>query len=1166
MTMIKARGLLTAVMAARAICGLSVAQGQSATPIGYTVTGTTAGGGKVILGSGAGLSGLESVLATGGFNNVTLKPGSLSSERLTFTDMSNNVLLNQGNINISSTKDEGVLFEGDNVDVRNNSVTNTGTIRSEGPAVMFRGNSFVVSDNSLTNSGIIFGTYGDGVVFTGSEVTGNQVTNSGTISGGDGYGGMRFEALSRDSADHSVSGNHVNNSGTITGVNSGYGILLEGDTISNNTVTNSGTIRGGDGYYGSGSSSGGDGIRFQGTTVSGNTVTNSGFIQGGNSSGDSGGFGAALLGISGPGGYGRGDGISFFGSTVSSNTVNNSGTISGNFAGIGFGFQGMATLVVGGEEAKNIDSSDVSQNHVINSGTISSALMGVGFEGMTVGDNSVTNSGRITSGMGVTFLGVEEVTGNTVTNSGIIDASFMGLGFYGATVSDNRLINSGIISVGEKGKAGIVFDSNGTDTTLRNTVLNSGVISTGNGTNGVSFESDIFSGTLANSVTNTGSIIAGDNSRGVQFLSTPFGSPPSNNFAIMGRASDAVEQPFGDVSGNSVINAGTIATGDQGTGILFAGEHVGDNTVNNTGTVMAGINGAGVVFNSFSPRTTINNTLTNVGSITVGDAINGRSIGVFFEGDNVITNTVTNSGSITAGNGIESGEGMGIWFAGNTVSNNTVNNFGSITVGTGGIGVSFTSDGSGEVSGNTLNNWGTITAGVGGTAIYVEGHDNTINLNGHSNVNGMIVGAVGGSNNVLNMNFTGLSAAAQKALRDELEAQGALYGPVNGVITCHVRGMLFQYDPLVLNLNLSSYQQQGLTANQGAIGANLDSLTVNPTGGLLTLINAVDQSGNVPLAVEALSPQRYQLYGDIATATMATLTQQVDQRMAFLNSVQLSEKRWNLFLGGGYKDAKVDGTGNGISDAKFTSDSVLLGVDYRVSSGFTLGGLFHYTKTDQAKLDTQGSTADVDSYGLGLYAGYRQGGLYGNGLLTYTNNKYKSSRAIVFPGFSSSALGETKGHQIGLDLDGGQDFSINDKLTAGPLAGLQYVHLNVNGFNEHGSVGGDLAVNDQSMTSLQARLGGHLTFRGTSFSADLHAAFQHEFENNSRDITATFIGSGLAPFSVKTTEPKGNAIVLGAGINFNATAATSLFLSYDLQAGQSYYHAQDIKGGVKMTF
>jgi len=484
----------------------------------------------------------------------------------------------------------------------------------------------------------------------------------------------------------------------------------------------------------------------------------------------------------------------------------------------------------------------------------------------------------------------------------------------------------------------------------------------------------------------------------------------------------------------------------------------------------------------------------------------------------------------------------------------------------------------------------------------VSGSNNTINLNGHSAVLGTLQGA-NGTNNVLNLNFTGLSPQDIANIKSQLANQG-WPGTNDFTGTFTVRGVTYYVDPLLINLNLSSYGGQGLTWNQIQVGNNLDSLTVNPTGGLLALVNAIDASGNVPMALEQLSPQPYQIYGDIAEATANFMTLSIDERLNNLRDGSESidttgiggttdhtttagydkdgktvvvpeakslQKQWGFFAQGSGLFSSIDAHGGDLSNQGFTTSGLILGMDGKVNDHLVLGTLFNFDYT-VADLDSGGSKANVQTLGGGLYAGYHNEGWYGNGLAAWGSNDYNSNRNIIFPGFTNSALAETHGNQESVNIDGGYDFHMLDnKLTFGPIAGLQYVHLDVNGFNEGGAGAADLAVGDQNVDSLRSRFGFRADYhtqiaKEVAFATEIRAAWQHEFLDDRRIISADFIGSGLVPFGVQTTEPQRDAALVGVGANFTVRDTMTLFFDYDVQAGQQSYLEQSVKGGIKLSF
>jgi uncharacterized protein YhjY with autotransporter beta-barrel domain len=277
-----------------------------------------------------------------------------------------------------------------------------------------------------------------------------------------------------------------------------------------------------------------------------------------------------------------------------------------------------------------------------------------------------------------------------------------------------------------------------------------------------------------------------------------------------------------------------------------------------------------------------------------------------------------------------------------------------------------------------------------------------------------------------------------------------------------------------------------------------------------------------------------------------------------------SSRPWNVYvngnvvLGQGFSSANVPHFDN-------TSSSVVLGADYRITPHFLVGLTAGYSHTD-VTLDDNGSSATVDSYSPGFYASYADRGWYANLTGNYVHNVYTQDRVISFLG--QTAHSAPDGNEGVANLDGGYDFH-RGAMTFGPLAGVQYTHLSVDGYNESGSVA-DLSVNRDESNSLRSRLGGRVSYAfsnyGINCTPHLDVSWQHEFMDQARGITSQFNGFGGGSFSVQTENPSRDSALIDAGFEAQFNETFTLFADYEVQAGQANYFGQSVQLGAKLGF
>jgi autotransporter-associated beta strand protein len=282
-----------------------------------------------------------------------------------------------------------------------------------------------------------------------------------------------------------------------------------------------------------------------------------------------------------------------------------------------------------------------------------------------------------------------------------------------------------------------------------------------------------------------------------------------------------------------------------------------------------------------------------------------------------------------------------------------------------------------------------------------------------------------------------------------------------------------------------------------------------------------------------------------------------------------SDNPWDFFISGNAILAQdFSNASAGTSHIDATTGAVELGVDYKITSHVLVGAMFGYGHTD-ATLDNIGSKSSVDSYSPGVYASYADSGWYANALASYGFDSFSQDRNVSIGAFGGTAHSSPGGDQIVGDIDGGYDFHRHG-WTFGPTLGVQYTHLDVDGFTESGLPGADLTVNKDESDSLRGGLGGRVSYAfqgaGVEFTPHLSAAWQHEFMDQSRGITSQFNGVGAGSFSVKTVNPSRDSALVDLGLDAEIDQTWTVYTDYSVQAGQSNYFGQAIQAGVKVSF
>ncbi len=216
----------------------------------------------------------------------------------------------------------------------------------------------------------------------------------------------------------------------------------------------------------------------------------------------------------------------------------------------------------------------------------------------------------------------------------------------------------------------------------------------------------------------------------------------------------------------------------------------------------------------------------------------------------------------------------------------------------------------------------------------------------------------------------------------------------------------------------------------------------------------------------------------------------------------------------------------------------------------TLAGLaFGYARSS---VDSGASDADIDAFHIGAYAATRAGALTLSGALAYAWQDYAFERVIPVAGTRVIAEGDTDGQTFVASAEAFYDMSHHlgagwpgQGLRFGPLAPIDAVHGEQDGFTETGAGILDLTVSgtsaDQVVTGLGIGFGVDRAMGATLVSLDGRVAWEHVFGDRSISTVSAIpvanavFTSGSAPVSRDRL-----AVGVGAAIAFTDTISTEL--------------------------
>ncbi|TLF53086.1 autotransporter outer membrane beta-barrel domain-containing protein [Halomonas urmiana] len=263
------------------------------------------------------------------------------------------------------------------------------------------------------------------------------------------------------------------------------------------------------------------------------------------------------------------------------------------------------------------------------------------------------------------------------------------------------------------------------------------------------------------------------------------------------------------------------------------------------------------------------------------------------------------------------------------------------------------------------------------------------------------------------------------------------------------------------------------------------------------------------------------------------------------------------FLRGKYTHGDQDTTAeaNGFDSSTY---SLVAGVDRYLNDKTQLGASLNYATSD-ADFDQSSGGTDSDTYGLTLYGSRTlMPDTYLEASLGYSWVDFDTERDTGF----GTAHGNTDGEATFASLGLLRDYNLNRRLMVQPFAYLNYIHVEIDGFEESGTATA-LRIGDNRLESLTSELGASAAYQMTeSLTGTLSLAWEHEFKNSGSSVATAFVNSPNNVFNVETPDSDNDYGRLGVGLSKGLGLNRTLSMNGEALFGHSDY----AEYGVELQF
>ncbi|UQS16384.1 autotransporter serine protease [Pseudomonas sp. HS6] len=520
------------------------------------------------------------------------------------------------------------------------------------------------------------------------------------------------------------------------------------------------------------------------------------------------------------------------------------------------------------------------------------------------------------------------------------------------------------------------------------------------------------------------------------------------------------------------------------------------------------------------------------GRVYQGSLIKSGAGHLILTGDNTYRGPTTVNGGLLSVNG-------------SLTSAVTVNDSGTLG-GSGRVGALIANSGARVAPGNSIG-----TLNVAGNVTFAPGSTYAVELSPTASDRIVAGGTASISGATVSLSLenspTLLSTAEAKSLLGHqyniLQAAGGIQGQFGAVVPDYLfigGSLAYSGNGITLNVerNATSFASVGQTPNQRAVAGAVEGLGAGNSVYESLLLSAT--ASDAQQAFQQLSGEIYPALGSVLINDSRQLRDAIGERLHDANTAQ--SNGWIKALGAwGTTDSRHDTAGYSTSIG-----GLLAGVDGALDEQTRIGLVTGYSDSSMSMGSGTHSSAKVDSYHLGAYAGHNIDDWRLSTGAAYSWHRADVKRDLQYG--DVSAKQKAKVDAATTQVFGEAAYRLNlQPVALEPFANLAYVHVDSEGFTEKGDAAALKSSGDQRdavLSTLGVRAIKTLNLSGTQkLDVSGHLGWQHSLTDIESEQHLRF-ANGSAPYSVESSPLVRDAALVGV--------QASLALSRDVRVNLDY--------------